>query len=287
MDSSIEDIEAEIEATKDKATKDGLKNRKKAIEEEKADLYKNAVKLIDVSHKVLLVLDTVRPGLLNTLMPTLSHDNYETEYQYADTSTNSGIKTKTNVIRGYPAFIYAQALDISHYKRYPEIKRRFITISPKMTKEKYKAAIELIGKKFGLPHFAYEAIVVSKSEKKKVSEIIRGIKDNILNVCGAVAPGSNNVIVPFEKTIVDALRADDAQDMTVTYRLFSWLSLLPIVKIEKRPRMIFIRRGEVIRQVIPFALFEDLKEAIYLMEDTCGKTPYNGLEQSGVLKNIQ
>jgi hypothetical protein len=271
--SRIESLKSELESCKNKDKKDGLKAQIKAVEEEKRDLENSTIKLIDVSHKILMVLDTVKPGLLNTLMSILSHDNYETEYEYAD-STNNGIKTKVNVIRGFPAFFYAQALDISHYKRYPEIKRRFLKITPKMTKEKYRAAIELIGKKFGLPDFMYQEVVVSNAEKVKAREIVHRFKDNILNVCSAIEPGNNNVIVPFQKNVLDALKADDAQDMTVTYRLFSWLSLLPIVKIEKRPRLIIRKKGEVIRQVIPFALFEDLKEAIFLMEYTGGPRPH-------------
>ena len=108
--------------TRDITTKQGLKAQIKSIEEEKQDLYKNAKKLIDLSHKLLIFLDTPNFGLFNALMPLLSHDNYEVEYEYADT-TNNGIKTRANVIRGYPAVIFAQALDFSHNKRYPEIQR--------------------------------------------------------------------------------------------------------------------------------------------------------------------
>ena len=55
-------------------------------------------------------------------MSMLAHDSYETEYEYAD-STANGIKTKSNVLRGWPAFFYAQALDTSHYKR--DAEKRF------------------------------------------------------------------------------------------------------------------------------------------------------------------
>jgi hypothetical protein len=54
---------------------------------------------------------------------------------------HNGIKTKTNILRGWPAVIFAQAIDYSHYQRYPEIQRRFIITNPKMTTEKYAAAI--------------------------------------------------------------------------------------------------------------------------------------------------
>jgi hypothetical protein len=165
-DSRIEDLQNEISNTKDRTTKEGLKAQIKSVEEEKKDIYKDAKKLIDLSHKILIFLDTPRIEFFNAIMPLLSHDNYEVEYEYADT-TNNGIKTKVNVIRGYPAVIFAQALDFSDYKRYPEIQRRFIITNPEMTADKYREAISLIGKKFGLPDFMYQLKVVSNLEKEK------------------------------------------------------------------------------------------------------------------------
>jgi hypothetical protein len=272
-DSRIEDVEAELAETRDTVTKSALKANKQAIEQEKADLKKNVMKLIDLSHRILLYLDTPRSGLINTLMSRLAHDSYETEYEYAD-STANGIKTKSNVLRGWPAFFYAQALDTSHYKRDAEANRRFIKINPNMAKEKYKAAARLIAEKWGTPDFMYQATVVSDAEKDKARQIIREIRVNLLSISGAIKPGRNNVIVPFTTAIIDALNTDDAQDMNTTQRLFTWLSLLPIVKLEKRPRIIIRRKGEIIREVMPLALFEDLKEAMFLMEYTSGVRPY-------------
>jgi len=272
-DSRIEDIDAELAGTRDTTTKSALKAKKQAVEEEKDDLNKNAMKLIDLSHRILLYLDTPRSGLINSLMSMLAHDSYETEYEYAD-NTSNGIKTKSNVLRGWPAVFYAQALDTSHYKRDAEANRRFIKINPNMAKEKYKAAARLIAEKWGTPDFMYQATVVSDAEKDRARQIIREIRDNLLSISGAVKPGRNNVIVPFNTAIIDALNTDDAQDMNTTQRLFTWLSLLPIVKLEKRPRIIIRRKDEIIREVMPLALFEDLKEAMFLMEYTSGVRPY-------------
>jgi hypothetical protein len=273
LDTRIEDIQSELSTTKDKVTRQALKAQIKTVEEAKQDLYKDAKKLIDLSHKILVFLDTPRFELFNAIMSLLSHDNYEVEYEFADKS-NNGIKTKTNIIRGYPAVIFAQALDFSHYKRYPEIQRRFIITNPKMDKEKYREAIKLIGKKFGLPDFMYQATIVSNSQKEQVREIIRGLRENILNVCDAIDSGRNNVIIPFEEVIIESLQSNKAQDMTVAYRLFSYLSLLPIVNIDKRPRIVFRKKGEPITQVMPFATYEDLGEAMFLMQYASGVRPF-------------
>ena len=168
FDLEIEDKQNEMANAKDKILKQGLGSAIKALERDKRDLLKNAKKLIDLSHKILVFLDTPRPELFNALMPLLSHDKWEVEYEFVD--THNGIKTKSNVLRGWPAVIFAQAVDYSRYERWPEIQRRFIITNPKMSTEKYEQAVDLIGEKYGLPDFAYQQKIVSDAQKDKVRE---------------------------------------------------------------------------------------------------------------------
>ncbi|HET7148213.1 MAG TPA: hypothetical protein VFI73_06895 [Candidatus Nitrosopolaris sp.] len=62
--------------------------------------------------------------------------------------------------------------------------------------------------------------------------------------------------------------------MTTANRLFGFLSSLPIINLEQRPRLVLRKEGDPFMQIIPFALFEDLKEAMYPMEYTIGVRPY-------------
>jgi hypothetical protein len=149
IDFHIEEKEQEIDRSKDRDLKQGLKSYIKSLENNKSKLRAKSKKLIDLSHKILIFLDTPPQELLSALMSLLSHDEYEAEYDYVD--THNGIVTKSNVLRGWPAVIFAQAIDYSHYKRYPEIQRRFITTNPRMDTEKYKAAIDLSADTFGIP----------------------------------------------------------------------------------------------------------------------------------------
>ncbi len=64
-----------------------------------------------------------------------------------------------------------------------------------MDKYKYKEAIRLMGKKFGLPDFLYQSEVVSDLEKEQVRKIIRLLRQQILDVSEAVEPGKR---VPTE-----------------------------------------------------------------------------------------
>src|SRR5918993_1340498 len=129
---------------------------------------KDAKKLIDLSNKVIIFLDTPPERLLSGLLPLLSHDKYEVEYEFVD--THNGIKTKNNVLRGWPAVICAQALDYSHHARFPEFQRRFITTNPTMTQEKYNQAINLIHDRFSVPDLVYQQKIVSDEEKDKARE---------------------------------------------------------------------------------------------------------------------
>jgi hypothetical protein len=273
IDTRIEDLQDQHASSNDNNLKQGLKAQIKSLEDEKKDLHKDAKKLIDLSNKIIVFLDTPNMELFNAIMPLLSHDNFEVEYEYADSGQN-GIKTKGNILRGWPAVIFAQALDYSHYKRYPEIQRRFIITNPKMTVDKYKQAVGLIGKKYGLPDFMYQAKVVSTEQKEQVKEIIKGLRDNIINICSVIEPGASNVIVPFEEVITESLPTNKALDMTTAYRLFSYLSLLPMVNIDDRPKFVIRKEGEIRSHIIPFATFEDLREAMSLIQFANGVRPY-------------
>ena len=254
MDSEIDDKQSEISTTKNPDLKQALQNQIKVLQIQKKDLGKSARKLIDLSHTTIVFQDTPSLGLLSALMPLLSHDKFEVEYEYVD--THNGINTRTNVLRGWPAVILSQAIDDSHYKRYPEIQRRFIITNPKMSTEKYSDAIDLIGDRYGLPDFAYQEEIINDADKEKTKRTIRELKDKI-SACVRLDPGKNNVIVPFSEAITAALPHEKAADMTIANRLFSAISLSAIINVDKRARFVLRKDGDPVMQTIPFATFED------------------------------
>jgi len=271
IDSDVEDKQCEISTTKNPNLKQALQNQIKELQTHKKDLGKRARKLIDLSHTIIVFQDTPSLGLLSALMPLLSHDKFEVEYEYVD--THNGIKTKTNVLRGWPAVILSQAIDDSHYKRYPEIQRRFIITNPKMDVEKYSDAIELIGDRYGLPDFAYQEEIVNDADKEKTKRIIRDLKDKI-SACVRLEPGKNNVVVPFNEALTAVLPHEKAADMTVANRLFSAISLSAIINVDRRPRYLLRKEGDPIMQTIPFATFEDLRESVSFVEYADGLRSY-------------
>lgn len=133
---------------------------------------------------------------------------------------------------GWPIIIFAQAKDFSHYKRYPEIQRCFIITNPKMSKEKYEAAIDLIAKKFSFPSYVYEELVISQREKFVAGEIIKQLRQEMLDLSISVELGSNNVVVHLWEILKNKLDKDNAGDMTNAYRLYPpmvvTVSVMPI-----------------------------------------------------------
>jgi hypothetical protein len=226
----------EIERTKDKDLKQGLKSFIKSLDKDKSELRSKSKKLIDLSHKILM--DTPPQELLSALMSLLSHDEYEAEYDYVD--THNGIVTKSNVLRGWPAVIFAQAIDYSHYKRYPEIQRRFITTNPRMDTEKYEAAIDLSADIFGIPDYMYQAKILESQDFEKCRELVLQIKSRMLELSDKIEHGKNQrvLFLTFSDAIKRSLPKTRALDMTTGNRLFTFLSLLPVINIDRRPRLV-------------------------------------------------
>lgn len=272
VDMEILDKEGEIVRTSDKTLKKGLGWTIKELQDEKKGLFKNAKKVIDLSHKILIFLDIPPIGLFNAIMPLLSHDKYEVEYEYTD--THEGIKTRSNLIRGWPSVIFAAAVDYSHHDRWPEIQRRFIITNPKMTKEKYEDAVNYLSEKFGVPDFVYQKTNVSDGDKEEVRSIIRMIGDEILEISRRFNDGKNNIIIPYNECIKNSLPRNSASDMTVVRLLYSFLSLLAMVNIQQRPRLSIFSKGDLTMRTFPFASFDDLIEALFLMEHANGVRPY-------------
>jgi hypothetical protein len=272
IENELNERKNELAQTRDKNQKQELKNSIQELEQEKKNLLKDAKKLIDLSNKVIIFLDTPPEQLLAGLLPLLSHDKYEIEYEYVD--THNGIRTKNNVLRGWPAVICAQALDYSHSARFPELQRRFITTNPTMSKEKFNEAINLIHDRFSVPDLIYQHKIVSDDEKDKAREIVKGLKEKITEICKDVKPGKNNTVIPFSSIILESLPKEKASDMTRANRLFAFLSFIPIVQFDKRPRLTIVKKGDISIQTIPIATFEDLQNTVSLMEYSDGVRPY-------------
>ena len=203
------------------------------------------------------------------MIPLLSHDRAEVEYEFVDTF--NGIKTHGNVLRGFPAVIFTAARDYTNNPRYPEIQRRFLITNPEMSQEKYHKAIERISTKYSLPDYAYQQEVVSDQEKEIAKNIIVNIQNKIIDTCNSsLKRDHNQVFIPYYKPLESCLPFSDASYMSAAKVLFTWISLS--ATIHQRP-LIRAMDGIYVQQ-IPLATFDDLKEAISLIEHNNGVRSY-------------
>ena len=257
IESEIKDLESEIASTNDSTIKQARQYQIKELQQEMKDLPKQTRKLIDLTG-LTIVLGYSPVELFAAIMSLLSHDRNEAEYNFTD--TNNGIKTKTNVLRGFPAIIFTAAVDYSHNKRFPEIQRRFIIVNPKMTKEKYNNAVKQI---------------VSDTEKDKAREIILNLQQDIMELSNGPDKTSHNQIFnPYFESISGCVPNTEAADMSAADRFFDFIALSTTVNSSRRPKLKLIRKNDFLVQAIPLATFDDLKEAVSLMDNNNGIRPY-------------
>lgn len=92
---------------------------------------------VDLSRKLIIFIEMPNNGLLERLRPLLSHDMKEIVSKITDKNQKGGNRTKTVVIKGYPAVIFCTAgLSIDEQEL-----TRFILLSPEINQEKIRESI--------------------------------------------------------------------------------------------------------------------------------------------------
>jgi hypothetical protein len=123
----------------------------------------------------------------------------------------------------------------------------------------------------------YQAKILKRQDFEKCRELVLQIKSKMLEISDKLEPGKNQrVFVPFSDAVKGSLPKTRGLDMTTSNRLFNFLSLLPVINIDRRPRLVTTtgREKDRLIEVTPIALFEDLQEAVFLMENSSGLRPY-------------
>lgn len=145
----------------------------KAFFHEQGDYDKETnTMLVDLSRKILIFLDQPHNSLLERLRSLLSHDQKEMISKITDKNQKGGNKTKTVILRGYPAVIFCSAgLQIDEQES-----TRFILLSPQTSQEKLRFSIQEKIKKES-NHEAYAEKLNANPERQLLKERIEAIKD--------------------------------------------------------------------------------------------------------------
>ena len=119
---------------------------KQKIQDEIERLNEESFRLIDLRFTDIILGDTPQEGLLNAIMSILSQDAENAEYMYTD---KNKMQADKNVVIGMPVFIYTRVIDDTKNPRAEEVFRRFVNVTPNVTKQKIKTANELTFMKMG------------------------------------------------------------------------------------------------------------------------------------------
>ncbi len=154
-------------------------------EQGKYDKAKNTI-TVDLSRKIIIFLDQPSNLLLEKLRSLLSHDEKELQSKITDKSQQGGNKTKTVIIKGFPAVTFCSAgLKIDEQEG-----TRFVLLSPEISQEKIREAIlEKIKKETN--NGDYRDWLESHPERALLIERIEAIRDTKIS----------DVIIPNPETI--------------------------------------------------------------------------------------
>ena len=219
----------------------------------------------------MVLLDTPDYNLLTNIAPILSHDRYEQTYKYVE--TNSGpIKTKANVIRGFPTVIFTQAIDRSNKERFVEVNRRFISISVNTSQKKVTDAIAIKVEKTGGARGEYDLKILDRTAALRVKFILailmRKLKKlskpyNLEDKTLKLDDVESGTFIPFKEQLKTGLPHKQILDMTAAERFTTNLTLLAKIYADSRPKLVYSDGV-----VVPITTFEDLAMAMSLLYDT-------------------
>ena len=131
---------------------------------------KRKMSIVDLSRKIIIFLDQPHNDLLARLRPVLSHDKKEIMNKITDKSQKMGLRTKTILIKGFPAVIFCSA----GVKIDEQEGTRFILLSPETSQEKLREGISEKIRKEVDPE-AYRQWLESNPERKLLKDRIKAI----------------------------------------------------------------------------------------------------------------
>jgi len=241
--------EPEKPRRKDYDTREEYERAKAEYEAELAEWnerLKNSYKLVDISHKILLFLEAPHPDTINKIKMILSHDKEQVMFKITDKNLKGQLETVTTIIKGFPAVFIC-----SVRKENEETISRFFTYTPEMSENKYKAAMELINKRFS-EKWNFNKETVGQSNLKTYIKAIRK----------KLVEEDADIIIPFNT--VDLFSAPKNVDMRF-YRYFlemaqafTVLNLFKRIQVEIEEKKYYLATIEDI--VLAYILYQKIKE---------------------------
>ncbi len=201
--------------------------------------------IVDLSRKILIFLDQPHDMLLQHLRPMLSHDEKEIHIKITDKSQKMGLRTKNITLIGFPVVIFCTAgLRIDEQEA-----TRFILLSPEITQEKLREAIEeRLRKEADIT--AYRGLVESNPDRVALKERILAIKEKHIQ---DIRVGSYALLREMFAQRVKVLKPRHQRDIGKIIDLTKILALLN-----------FLHRQEIEGAI--YANDDDVKQAFHIWD---------------------
>lgn len=257
VNSKNESIEDKIRELTMKLSDEKIdKTSKEEIKTELQNMWRESKKLIDLSGKIMLFLDSPHTELWDRLKPILSHDKQEIEFRITDKGRNGEFRTSHIVIKGWPSCIFCSAKNEKRSPLWNEIESRFVIASPNMDAEKYRKANRLTGLKKGLPSFA-RGLISNLDDEKWAGHYIIELKSKIKKLSDNKSPIWN----PFHYVISEAFPNFEGISMRNYNRFTSFCNIETLINSDYNYKIIFKTKDKKFEEYIITSL-DDVSRAI-------------------------
>lgn len=136
------------------------KGKKRELRQKIVELARKAFIKVILENKIMILADAPNPETLARLRPLLSHDSPEIEYRFTDRISKGSPMRQVRVkVVGWPAAVLISAKGEKRRSEWEQFVSRFTTIAPRMDQEKYRAGVELVAQRKGLPDRAFDNLL--------------------------------------------------------------------------------------------------------------------------------
>jgi len=157
---------------------------KKKVKEWNTELA-TSYTLINLKNKLLFFLETPDQGAFDRLLPILSHDKEQIEFNFTDKTAKGKFRTAKVVIQGFPATIFL-TVD-KKLNRMEELATRSFTATPESSEDKIEAANKVTTHRSNYP---WEKTHETK-ERKQLKELLLSLKLTFLDE-------DFDIVIPFD-----------------------------------------------------------------------------------------
>lgn len=202
------------------------------------------VYVVDLEGKILVFLEAPPLETYARLRPVLSHDKLEITYKFTDKRQKKGLKTRTVIIRGWPATVFCT----TEAKYIEYLATRGFTATPEINAEKYKQAIRLKGEKDAFP-FKF-------SQDEELEKLRKGIE----LLTHMAKKHKLGVVIPYGPELSEVYPYTLARDMRDFDRLRSLIQMNALFHLFQRPVLQILENDQAIAEYI-IATQEDYETA--------------------------